>query len=188
MFKMLQHMYNLSIVILIGIPILIILRLIILKIFRNKNYYINWFHEVGVIFFISYCIALIIQMFFTNFQEKINEISINLIPFNKLKEFLEIVIYESRVEYLLIEILGNIIVFIIIGFMLPLLWRKFENIKLVLIMCLICSVTIETIQLMLPRCSDVDDIIMNIIGGIIGYGLYIIVKKGLTKYINLFKY
>lgn len=34
------------------------------------------------------------------------------------------------------------------------------------------SVTVETTQLLIGRVFDIDDIILNIIGGIVGYGIY----------------
>ena len=39
------------------------------------------------------------------------------------------------------------------------------------------SISIEGVQLLIDRCFDIDDILLNIIGGMIGYFLY----KGLFK-------
>ena len=39
------------------------------------------------------------------------------------------------------------------------------------------SLTIETTQLMIGRVFDIDDILLNIIGGILGHYLYIIILK-----------
>ena len=46
-----------------------------------------------------------------------------------------------------------------------------------LIITIVTSFTIEVVQLSIGRVFDVDDIILNIIGGVLGYIIYIIVKK-----------
>ena len=49
------------------------------------------------------------------------------------------------------------------------------------------SVIIELIQLKIGRAFDIDDIILNIVGGILGYFLYRIVDKIFSKSSDSFK-
>ena len=49
---------------------------------------------------------------------------------------------------------------------------KSKNIAYSLLITLIVSTTIETIQLTLGRSFDIDDIILNVLGGFVGYLLY----------------
>ena len=69
-------------------------------------------------------------------------------------------------NYFFINILGNILLFIPIGLFLPTLWNI--PYKKVLLYGIIFSTTVETIQIVLPRVSDIDDIILNNIGVYIG--------------------
>jgi len=46
------------------------------------------------------------------------------------------------------------------------------------------SLFIETTQIFLPRATDVDDLIMNTLGGLIGYILYLLVKKRFPQFSN----
>ena len=57
-----------------------------------------------------------------------------------------------------------------LGFVLPVLSYKNRSIFKVTFMCMLCSVTVELIQLIskLGSC-DVDDVILNTSGGILGY-------------------
>ncbi len=82
-----------------------------------------------------------------------------------LKEYSEIVI----------NIGGNLIIFIPIGFLAPYIWKNLKA-KAILIGFLL-SCFVEFIQLFTDRTSDYNDIILNTIGTAIGYVLCLIIKK-----------
>lgn len=76
------------------------------------------------------------------------------------------------------QILGNIILFIPMGFFIPLIWEKI-NFKKALIFGVLISFLIEftqfTISLILwfsYKVTDIDDIILNTLGFIVGFILY----------------
>lgn len=70
------------------------------------------------------------------------------------------------------DLLLNIILFIPLGFLLPYLWPKLSGFKTVLTGLLV-SVAIETTQYVLQLgCCDIDDIINNTLGSLLGYVLY----------------
>lgn len=86
------------------------------------------------------------------------------------------------------QIVGNILIFIPIGIYMPYFIKKI-NLKKIIIIGLSSSLIIELTQLFINtiltynyRSVDVDDLILNTIGTIIGYGLYKIVYK---KFDNL---
>lgn len=84
-------------------------------------------------------------------------------------------ILDGRHE-LIAENLLNIAIFIPIGFLLGFIFKSIRWWK-VLIVGLFVSVTIEFLQYALNRGSaEVDDVMHNLLGGIIGYGLFIIIK------------
>ena len=52
---------------------------------------------------------------------------------------------------------------------------KSKKLTLPLILTIILTCTIETVQYYIGRVFDIDDIILNVIGGIIGFLLYVVV-------------
>lgn len=93
----------------------------------------------------------------------------NFIPFNTITYYLFLandINLNIRVE----NLTGNIIGFIPFGFILPLLSSKFHSIKKIMIATFCLSLTFELLQLIFRFGSfDVDDLILNTIGGMIGY-------------------
>ena len=97
---------------------------------------------------------------------------INLIPFNGLFEY-------DKYSFIR-QVVGNIVMFIPLGLLLPLLAQKYRNIKVIIKYSLFTSLLIEIAQLIISiivikgafRVFDIDDLIMNVLGGIIGYVLY----------------
>ena len=80
--------------------------------------------------------------------------SINLIPFSS----------EGAMTYIL-----NIIMFMPLGFLLPLIWKNFRNAKKVVLMGFLMSLAIEICQLFNLRATDIDDLMMNTLGALVGY-------------------
>ena len=94
--------------------------------------------------------------------------SINLIPFSS----------EGAMTYIL-----NIIMFMPLGFLLPLIWKNFRNAKKVVLMGFLMSLAIEICQLFNIRTTDIDDLMMNTLGAVIGYFIWKLTKR-LFKNIN----
>ena len=100
---------------------------------------------------------------------------VNLIPFVNLTD------YETRSDMLL-NIIGNCAMFIPTGIMTPLIYKNLKSFRKTVLMGFLISLTIEIIQLPFAvRCSDVDDLILNTFGCLIGYGLYSLISAILTK-------
>lgn len=100
--------------------------------------------------------------------------SYNLIPFTEIRR------YASKVDVIglsrvAVNLLGNIVVFIPFGFLLPAMWPKGEKhhpIAAVLV-TVTFSVVVELLQyLTRSGIADIDDVILNSIGGFLGYILY----------------
>ena len=87
----------------------------------------------------------------------------NLIPFSN-----EI----DVVAYLL-----NILLFVPLGLLVPLIWQKMNKLTKIIGIGFLFTLLIETSQLLNNRSTDVDDIIMNVLGAIIGFGLYKLGRK-----------
>ncbi len=83
---------------------------------------------------------------------------------------------EGGTLSLVSEIIMNVVVFIPVGFLLGAAFKGMTWWKVLLIACSI-SVSVETLQFFLMRgFSEFDDVMHNTIGGIIGFGLYSLIR------------
>ena len=97
------------------------------------------------------------------YQLKILKDKINFIPFSKDIDF---------IAYFL-----NIVLFLPLGFLVPLILKKINKLKYILGIGLGFSMIIEVSQLLNNRRTDIDDLILNTIGAIVGFILYRIFDK-----------
>ncbi|WP_000421101.1 VanZ family protein, partial [Bacillus thuringiensis] len=98
----------------------------------------------------------------------------NYIPFYSMFDFVE----NKSIFISFKNIIGNIVLFIPFSFML---YIKFVNkLTINILICMGVSCSIELLQILVPfigRSFDVDDIILNTIGSIIGTYLAIYISK-----------
>lgn len=74
-----------------------------------------------------------------------------------------------------IDIVGyllNVVLFVPLGVLLPLIWKEKNKISSVLLCGAGFSALIEISQLVNFRCPDVDDLIMNTLGAVAGYMIF----------------
>jgi glycopeptide antibiotics resistance protein len=84
-------------------------------------------------------------------------------------------IYQNSVSYFLYLFLGNLIWFVPFGILYPLLTGKGAR---TIIYCFLLSLLIETLQYVFGTgVSEVEDLILNTLGGAIGYGIFKIFEK-----------
>ena len=77
-----------------------------------------------------------------------------------------------------VNIIGNIAMFIPIGFIWPLVFRKLDTHLKVIAAGVVYSLLIEIVQIPIyGRLTDVDDLILNSLGYLIGYGMYLLAKR-----------
>jgi len=92
----------------------------------------------------------------------------NFIPFKTIIFYLFLA--DINLNIRVNNLAGNIIGFIPFGFILPLLLKKYFNLKSILKATFTLSLTYEILQLIFGLGSfDVDDLILNTIGGGLGY-------------------
>ncbi len=63
----------------------------------------------------------------------------------------------------------NILLFVPLGFLLPILWERYRSLKMSAFMGLVVSALIELLQIFTFRLTDVDDLITNTAGTVAGY-------------------
>ena len=91
---------------------------------------------------------------------------INIIP------FAEILRYKISSHLFLLNVIGNILLFVPFGFIIS-SYVKPNKFYLPVLISFLVSITIEFVQLNIGRSFDVDDIILNVVGGILGFLVYI---------------
>lgn len=106
--------------------------------------------------------------------------NVNLTPFYMFR------IYKASyglgdLVYIIINFIGNMAVFIPIGLFPALLFRKAKWYRSALIGCGF-SVFIEVSQYFVMRQTDIDDVILNTLGALWGYWLYLLLKKLLPEF------
>lgn len=132
------------------------------------------------VLFILYIVALTYFLFFSERYGRdvgLREYRYNLTLF---KELGRCVTYRQQlgIESFIVNIFGNILAFAPFGFLLPIITPENRKwIKLALITFLF-SLTIELLQLVFKvGIFDVDDLLMNTLGGLLGYFIFTIVNE-----------
>jgi glycopeptide antibiotics resistance protein len=120
-----------------------------------------------------YSILIIWGLYFgSHSRQHLNEFKYNLYPFKTI--FTYIVEYDSHNKTpFVINIIGNIVVFIPFGFIGPILFQnKLNRLDKLLFASVIGILLIEIPQLLLKvGVFDIDDIILNLIGVLIGFSV-----------------
>ncbi len=103
----------------------------------------------------------------------------NLVPF--------IDVLNARGDFVR-QVVLNVIMTVPFGFILPLAKKNTKLLK-VIFYTFILSLSIEILQPLIDgfRSADITDLITNVLGGIIGYVMYLIVKPLTTKILNYIK-
>ena len=95
----------------------------------------------------------------------------NFIPFKTINNYL--FLYNVNTNVVVQNLVGNIIAFIPLGFLLPILIKRLRNLKYIFFIALFTSLFFETIQILSGIGSfDIDDLILNTLGALLGYSIY----------------
>lgn len=101
---------------------------------------------------------------------------VNLTPFRETWNQYRYYARRGVWSFLLINFLGNIVLFMPNGFFTALLMDKPRCWKSVLA-TLGLSLMIEVFQLFISRGTDVDDLILNTLGGLLGYWMFLLIRR-----------
>lgn len=140
---------------------------------------------VAMVVFFAYLLLLSYLLFFSSTYGRTAELGIryNLTPFLEIRRGLNH-IDKVGYHYVIVNILGNIAAFMPFGFLLPIVSERKVHVGKALADTFLLSLGAETIQLLSRTGAfDVDDLILNTVGGILGYVGYVILlgrrrKKG----------
>ncbi|VIF96726.1 membrane protein [Clostridioides difficile] len=111
--------------------------------------------------------------------------TVNLIPFYTIYQF----IVDSNIDFMkaTVNIIENIGIFIPMGIFLPIVCKNLNK-KTIIITIILVSLAFELTQYIFALgSSDIDDVILNSLGGIIGITIYINMNKLFPNDIKRFK-
>lgn len=100
--------------------------------------------------------------------------NMNLLPFRMVSDYLQ-AFRERKLAYAIIMLFGNVGTFLPLGFFPALLFRNFEGRK-TFFLGFGYSFGLECCQFFLGRHCDVDDVLLNVLGVMLGYALCRLVK------------
>ena len=105
--------------------------------------------------------------------------SINLVPFRTIAEYFGFLSNGSGMNRLaVINLGGNVGLFIPLGLFLAITWEKLRRFLPHLLATAVIIIVVELIQYITLRgTADIDDLILNIIGSAIGFILYTVYEK-----------
>lgn len=195
----LDYVRNMLIYAIVLLPIYIIGRFLYIK---RKGRKIDWKREGILTIFSLYNIALASQTIIPNWNAGIetdtgdpfiefslvNDLShLNFIPFHTIYDFS----FNSNPgvdewsSVVLVNLVGNLVMFIPIGFLAPIIWKRLNCFRNTLILGLSVTCFIEFVQYFIGRSSDIDDVFLNTIGVLMGYYIfsffYFLLKKPILK-------
>ena len=127
--------------------------------------------------FIIYCFVLVYVLFLSRgtrdgftFAEYMRRFT-NFIPFKTIVEYVQRYIDGYR-NLSVLNLLGNFVLFMPMGVLLPCVIRKLDRFWKVTLTVLGMVVMVEIVQGILRVGSvDIDDVLFNVVGAMIGYGL-----------------
>ncbi len=95
---------------------------------------------------------------------------INIVPFSTIVQYLT---RHMGTRNIIVNLAGNIAAFMPMGFLLPLAFKSMKKFSRVIAASIFATVLIEVVQYLTGSgISDIDDIFLNVLGGISGYLLY----------------
>ncbi len=131
----------------------------------NTKRKIVLYEEILMLAFIVYVLLLFQAVTFQDVSWSTH----NYIPFKEIFRYN----FGSYLFYK--NILGNVLLFLPFGFFAT-KYTKTNKALVVVILSVIASLSIEVTQLIIGRVFDIDDILLNVIGALVGYFVYKIAR------------
>ena len=152
--------------------------------FRSvKNISNKFIMSVSRLLFVLYLILLVYFLFFSEHYGRnivSDQYRYNLTPFKEVKRYIE---YRNQIgsEGFIVNIFGNILAFAPFGLVLPIISPENRKLLNIVLLSFEFSLTVELLQLIFKvGIFDVDDLIMNTLGGLIG-GICFLIGRVLLR-------
>ena len=182
----------------LSLPLFIFIFLLNLVIHKKKGKQYTFFRYILLFSLGLYFLLLVSVTLFPIFLP--HELSvfqrnlrINYIPFKSIISDIHTIGSRSfslsfEIKLLVMNIGGNILLLLPLGLLLPILWTNLRNLNKIFLIGLFTSLSIEILQLIENilylgfRSVDIDDVIFNVIGIILGYSLFKVLHTSKNKF------
>ena len=128
----------------------------------------NFIHMIWVFIFLYYVYLVLETTGIGTIWE------IGWYPGMKLQEEINLIPFRDGIS---LSMILNVVMFMPLGFLLPLLWKEYQSLVRTAIIGFCFSCGIEFCQLFNRRVSDVDDLLMNTLGAILGWLIWIVFSR-----------
>lgn len=128
----------------------------------------NFIHMIWVFIFLYYVYLVLETTGIGTIWE------IGLYPGMKLQEEINLIPFRDGIS---LSMILNVVMFMPLGFLLPLLWKEYQSLVRTAIIGFCFSCGIEFCQLFNRRVSDVDDLLMNTLGAVLGWLIWIVFSR-----------
>ena len=158
------------------VSVVIIVSLRVTYLIKNREHFILYkelFNLVAIVY------VLVLFQIVTK-QDVVSWSTNNFMPFKEMFR------YKIGSRLFLKNVVGNVLLFLPYGFFAS-YYLKEEKARLILFLTIVCSCVIETVQMSIGRVFDVDDILLNTVGGVLGFYLYYFFIKVSKKIPDIFK-
>ena len=151
---------------------MVVISCVVLASLRICYLYKNKKHSVFYqeLFFLSFIIYILCLFQMVTFQDSSSLGGNNFVPFQ------EIFRYSFGSRLFLKNVFGNLLLFLPYGFFVG-CYLKSEKPMEVFVLSAIASIAIESTQMVIGRVFDVDDILLNVLGGTLGFYFYYWMQK-----------
>ena len=113
------------------------------------------------------------------------QMNINVVPFHTIRQYLYLLIHRPNPHLTapaLLNLLGNIAAFVPLGFFLPCLWKRLRAFWRFILSTTAVVTMVELVQLFTLRGScDIDDLILNVLGSLIGFAGWTFISKKIHR-------
>ena len=140
--------------------VIVLFTIRIIDVITNKKKFVLY-KDLFILTFILYMFLLFSLVTSTDFESYSN----NFIPFKEIMRYS----IDSSLFYK--NVIGNVLLFVPFGYFVSSILQN-KKLYINLIVTFITSLSIEIIQMNIERSFDIDDILLNMIGGIVGYLFY----------------
>lgn len=152
--------------------------------------YKKWTSAISYTLFIMYIIIAVILLFLSPYRQAAYEINsagsnpYNIIPFKTITDYIKASSHINQ-NIWMSNLFGNVLAFFPLGIFLPWLFKRLIGFWRTIASVFLATSSVEILQFATRVGSfDIDDIILNTIGGALGYLLikiiYLFLMKGKT--------
>ncbi len=174
-----RYLAGMAAVMLVLLPLWALVRWLFLRI-RGRKAPPDWRHEVLLAVFVLYLAALARQTILPRIGWADGALTVrrwnggppNYKPFYMIR----LMLFRAKDPvYRAVNLLGNVVIFAPLGFLPPLLWPRWRKGRSILLGVGV-SAFIELVQPLVGRTRDVDDLILNTLGALLGWLILLLVQ------------